>query len=323
MLHNIIIGENEAGQRLDRFLRKYLKSTSLSDIYKLIRKKEVRVNGKGARENMRLYTGDIIEFRYDFAPFEAPVVKTAGRDFSIVFEDENLLVVDKPPGLILHPDVSHGEDTLVDQVIYYLYESGSFNPGDEKTFRPAAVNRLDLNTGGLVIFAKNNRSLQALNEMIRCRLVEKRYLSIVKGNFECEREIKAYLIKNRDNNTASIAEKFTDGAKEIHTKIIPVKSSSGYSLVEVELITGRSHQIRAQLAAMGHPIIGDVKYGDRMENKRFRKSFGFHHQFLFAYKLQFLEGAEGLEYLKGLKFQMHLDSNCRKIIKHIFDMSLE
>lgn len=323
MLHNIIIGENEAGQRLDRFLRKYLKHTPLSDIYKLIRKKEVRVNGKGARENMRLDTGDVIEFRYDFTPLEAPAVKMAGRDFSIVFEDENLLVVDKPPGLILHPDISHGEDTLVDQVIYYLYESGSFNPGDEKTFRPAAVNRLDLNTGGLVIFAKNNRSLQALNEMIRGRLVEKRYLSIVKGNFEGEREIKAYLIKDRDNNTVSISENFTDGAKEIHTKIVPIKSSNGYSLVEVELITGRSHQIRAQLAAMGHPIIGDVKYGDRMENKRFRESFGLSHQFLFAYKLQFLEGAEGLEYLKELKLKMHMDSNYRKIIKHMFDMSLE
>lgn len=318
-MDSIEIGANEANQRLDRFLRKYLKDSSLSEIYKMLRKKTIRVNGKKAPENYRLAEGDTVEIHID-TKMEAPgLIKEAGRDFSIVYEDDNILIADKPVELILHPDARHRENTLVDQVLYYLYQSGQYNPEDEKTFRPAAVNRLDLNTGGLVLFAKNYKSLQDLNEIIREKLMAKYYICVVKGEVEEEFDIKAYLIKDEKNNKVSISRDNVEGSKEIHTIVKPLASSGLYSLLEINLITGRSHQIRGQLSALGHPIIGDMKYGDKKENRYFKYAFNLENQLLYAYKVYFNDAYGNLAYLKGRTITSPLPEKYTKIIAEKFD----
>lgn len=315
----ITIGANEADQRLDRFLRKLLKNVPLSDIYRMIRKKEVKVNGRKAKESQMLIEGDIIyiDILYDEPSNKA--VPEADCGFGIVFEDENIMVVDKPPGLIMHPDISHKGNTLVDQVIYYLYKSKAYDPEKESTFAPAAVNRLDLNTGGLVMFAKSYSALQVLSEMVRDRKIQKRYICVVKGDIKKEREIRAYLSKDEAANKVRITENSVPGSKEIHTRIMPLKSGNGWALLEIDLLTGRSHQIRAQLAALGHPIIGDVKYGAAVDNRHFKDHFGLKNQLLYAYKLTFKEGEGVLSYLQGKEFKADLPKVYEIIISSLFD----
>lgn len=320
---SITITANEANQRLDRFLRKYFKDMPLSEIYKLMRKKAVKVNGHKAQENYRLAEGDVLEIHFLVSEKKAVPVKEAGTDFSIVYEDDNILLVDKPPELIIHPDIKHKENTLVDQVLYYLYKNGKYDPESQKTFKPAAVNRLDLNTGGIVMFAKNYESLQNLNEMVRMRMIEKYYLCIVKGSMEKDTEIKAYLIKDQEKNIVKISYDREEDSKEIHTKIRVIKNAGKYTLLEINLITGRSHQIRAQLSNMGHPLIGDRKYGDPRENKYFRDVFKLSNQFLYAYKISFDKTLGNLKYLEGLQYTVKLPYAYDLIAQKIFNMKLE
>lgn len=322
-LYTIDITANEADQRLDRFLRKYLSDVPLSDIYKMLRKKVIRVNGRKAAENYRLSEGDVVEVYLEPRVKSKIDIRKSDREFSIIYEDDNILAVDKPAELILHPDARHKENTLVDQVLYYLYESGDYDPGNETTFRPAAVNRLDVNTGGIVLFAKNYRSLQDLNEMIREHQIDKYYLCVVKGKMSEKMEIKAYLTKDYKNNIVSISEKNTGAGKEIHTIINPLESTEKYSLVEINLITGRSHQIRAQLAHIGRPIVGDIKYGDAEINRYFKNTYRLHNQFLHAYRIYFNETPANLKYLKELSFKSKLPPSYCAIIKDLFQYSVE
>jgi len=321
-VESINITPNEANQRLDRFLRKYLKDVPLSEIYKLLRKKGVKVNGHKAPENYRLQEGDVLEIFIEIAGKKEEYIKETGMDFSIVYEDDNVILVDKPPELIIHPDINHRENTLVDQVLFYLYNNGKYNPEDQRTFKPAAVNRLDLNTGGIVMFAKNYETLQNLSQMVRERLVEKYYLCIVKGKVIEDMEIKAYLTKSTDKNIVSISYNEEEGSKEIHTMIKVISSSEQYSLLEINLITGRSHQIRAQLSSMGYPIIGDRKYGDRGENKYFKDVFGLTHQFLYAYKIYFNKTVGNLKYLEGYGFITKIPDLYDNIAKKLFNYRL-
>jgi len=322
-LNKISITSNEANQRLDRFLRKYLKDTSLSEIYKMLRKKTIRVNGVKAAENYRLSEGDVLEIYYDIKEPVNESVKESSRDFSIIHEDENILIVHKPSELILHPDIRHRENTLVDQVLYYLYEKGEYNPEKEKTFRPAAVNRLDVNTGGIVLFAKNYPSLQNLNTMIKERYIEKYYICVVKGNMEGQREVKAYLAKDEKINKVKVSEQELSGSKVIHTRFSTIRCSGQYSLLEVNLITGRSHQIRAQLASLNHPIIGDMKYGDKEENAYFKKEFNLSSQFLYAYKVHFNRAEGNMDYMEGLSFTSKLPPLYNKVIQKLFNYNME
>mgnify|MGYP000982292999 CR=1 FL=1 len=313
----ITIGENEAEQRLDRFLRKYMKDSSLAEIYKMIRKKHVKVNGKGAKENYRLKFGDILEIGGSFNA-EKPSVKPSDKEFGIIYEDDNLLIVDKPSGLIVHPDSSHSENTLVDQVVYYLYQNGSYHPENETTFKPSPVNRLDLNTGGLVMFAKNYISLQNLSGIVRDRALNKYYICVVKGTVDCEKDIKAYIVKDDKQNKAVISYEPADKSKAIHTKIKPLSHNEGFTLLEIELVTGRSHQIRAQLSNLGKPIIGDIKYGDSKANAYFRQKYGLKSQLLYAYKIQFEEVSGNLDYLSGRTFISKLPSSYGSVLEGLF-----
>lgn len=321
-LDRIRIGLNEAEQRLDRFLRKYLTDMPLSDIYRLIRTGEIRVNGRREKENYRVRVGDAVELRFEHQKDDHGRIKSAGRNFSIIYEDENILLADKPRGMIVHPDSRHIDNTLADQVLYYLYSSRSYDPRRETTFRPAAVNRLDVNTGGIVMFAKNYGALQSLSLMVRDRLVGKYYICVVKGEITADGDVRSYLRKDTFKNRAEVFGSMVEGGREIHTRFHPIKSLNGYTLLEVGLLTGRSHQIRAQLAKLGCPIIGDGKYGDPDENEYQRKLFNLSGQLLYAYKVTFDDTAGNLGYLKGRSFYGRVPDDYRRIIERLVEYTV-
>ncbi len=319
-MEKIIITANEANQRLDRFLRKYLKNVPLSGIYEIIRKKRVKVNGKGKPSNYRLNEGDMVELFFEGKMDASDGIRKSGMDFTVLYEDGNIMAVDKPAGLITHPDKNHKDNTLTDQVLYYLYGKNEYSPENEITFRPAAVNRLDINTGGIVLFAKNYLSLQNLNMMIRERYINKYYLCIVKGILKGEQDIEAYLLKDEKSNMVDVSPKKEKGGKYIHTYIKTIKTGDKFTLAQIGLITGRSHQIRAQLKEIGHPIIGDIKYGDETSNDYFKKNYGLHSQFLYAYKIVIERGCGNLDYLSGKEIYSKLPPDLNKITMDLFHM---
>jgi 23S rRNA pseudouridine955/2504/2580 synthase len=260
-MKKIDITKNESEQRLDRFLLKYFNNTTRSNIYKLIRKKVFKVNGKRMTdENYFLQEGDVLEMfisdesmnamMKEFIPYKP---EKLGLD--IVFEDEEILVLNKPKGLLTHPDKSEYKNTLATMVHFYLRDLCT------NTFRPAPVHRLDKNTSGVVIFAKTYESLKKYNALMREREVEKYYICVVEGHLRKPGEVKGYLIKDELQNKVRIVTRDSDEAKFCHSKYKPLKQFGDYTLVEVELLTGRSHQIRASMQLLGHPIVGDLKYG--------------------------------------------------------------
>ena len=319
----INISENEENQRLDRFLRKYYKKAPLSYIYKLIRK-DVKINGKRGKEDTLLRAGDemiiYISSEESDGYREEKIVHKGRRQFKVAYEDENILIVEKPFGLLTHGDASEKKYHLANQVCGYLAEKGEYEPGTEKTFAPAPVNRLDRNTTGLVIFGKNNSSLQNLNQMIREKgYVSKYYLTVVAGQLKKELVLKDKMEKNRETNTVSVISMDEEGGKVMETIARPLNYKNGYTLVEVELITGRTHQIRAHLSKAGYPIIGDAKYGSRSINQKVDKKFGLTTQFLHAYRLKFFDGLGNLKYLAGKEVIGQLPENLARIKQDIFD----
>ncbi|MDO4176072.1 MAG: RluA family pseudouridine synthase [Bacillota bacterium] len=304
-MRKVEIKSNDAGQRLDRFLKKYLKKAPLSAIYKIIRK-DLKVNGKRAREDTILQEGDELSFYMSDERFDeltGPVKShRAKKQFKVAYEDDQVLIVEKPWGLLTHGDSREKKNTLMNQVCGYLQDRGEYDPSAEKTFTPSPVNRLDRNTTGLVIFGKTAESLRQLTDLIRNRAaVSKYYITIVAGDFSREMVIEDSLEKNEKTNTVRISSE-GQNAKSI---VRPLERSSDgkFSVVEVELVTGRTHQIRAHLASKGYPLAGDSKYGTsakgRRANDRLRK-LGVTTQILHAYRLEFGEIKEKYESLAGL-----------------------
>ena len=293
-MFKIEITENQANQRLDRFLKKYFNNASLGTIYKLIRK-DVKVNGKRANESTLLANGDELTL-YISDETAAGLRKEKRRvkvkkQFKIAYEDNDLLIVEKPFGLLTHGDRTEKKNHLANQVIDYLIEKGDYNPRTETTFVPAPANRLDRNTTGLVIFGKNAAALQKLNRIIREKdQIHKLYLTIVAGDLERPVRLRAKMTKDETKNVVSVLSEEGEG-KFMETVARPLLLASWkgreYTLTEVEILTGRTHQIRAHLAKAGYPVIGDVKYGDRKVNAVMEKEFGLTTQLLHAYKLVF------------------------------------
>ncbi|MDO5517802.1 MAG: RluA family pseudouridine synthase [Clostridium sp.] len=321
----IEIGPNEAGQRLDKFLRKLLKDVPLSAIFKALRKKDIRVNGKKQNEKYFLEEGDIVEIKYIQSKKEDKTekfIKVDPKRLKICFEDDNLVIIEKWPGVLVHSDSNTSEEpTLTDYVLSYLNDKGDYLPEKEVTFTPAACNRLDRNTSGMIIFGKSFEGLKGINEAIREDEVKKYYYALTKGKVKDGLK-EAYIVKNPETNISKIYETPVNNSKKVAMKVKTVETNGAYSLVEVDLITGRSHQIRAHLAHLGAPIIGDNKYGDKQLNSFFENKYGLNYQFLYAYKLNFRKIKGKLEYLDNKTIAVALPPLFKKIKQDVFKFTL-
>ncbi len=301
------VGKNDAGMRMDKLLIKLMPTLPKSLMYKYIRQKDIKVNRKRTDISYKPVEGDIIEAYVpdEFAKKVEPKYDflSAPDKLDIVYEDENILLVDKKQGLLVHPDKNEYRDTLIGRICHYLYKKGEYDPSKENSFVPALANRIDRNTGGIVIAAKNAAALKILCDKIKDRELDKRYLAVVHGilNKKCDL-LEGYLFKDEEKNRVFLDKNKTDKNKTIKTKYRVLKEKDNLSLVEVELITGRTHQIRAHFASIGHPLLGDGKYGKLKEDKK----LGFNKQALYSYRLtfDFTTDAGILNYLKGKTFEV-------------------
>lgn len=301
------ISSNDAQARLDKFLMKAVPRLPAPLMQKYLRLKRIKVNGKRATGDLRLNLGDVISLYINDEFFETessrPAYLAIKPKLNIVYEDENILLVDKVPGMSVHEDAHEKENTLINHILAYLYQKGEWDPQKENTFIPALCNRIDRNTGGIVIAAKNAPSLRVMNEKIKHRELQKYYLCAVHGVPKPAQGIlEGYLFKDAVKNQVFVRKQPQPGAKYAATKYRTLKHSGKLSLVECELITGRTHQIRAQMAAAGHPLLGDGKYGRNELNQDFHRNY----QALYSYRLTFTftTTAGCLEYLNGRSFEV-------------------
>ena len=308
-MKELTIGKNDAGQRLDRFLDKAVPLLPESLKQKYIRLKRVKVNDRGAKRDTRLAEGDVLKLYINDEFFEKPTeenawLKIGTPKLHIVYEDENLLLADKKPGMLCHSAGGYEYNTLIAHIQNYLYQKGEWRPREENAFAPALCNRIDRNTGGIVIAAKNAEALRILNEKIRAREIEKRYLCVVHGRpMPPEGRLEGWLFKDAKKNQVYVRGKPEPGARSAVTDYRVLESRGGLSLVECTLHTGRTHQIRAQMAHAGWPLLGDGKYGSERQNKRYDETAG---QNLYSYALRFTfpTDAGALNYLRGREFRV-------------------
>ena len=297
------IGPNDAGQRLDRWLVKAVPLLPAPLAQKYIRLKRVKRNGKGAKRDARLEQGDVLQLYINDEFFDTPspdnaFLRVDKPRLDILYEDEHLLLLNKRPGMVVHPDDREQVNTLITHVQAYLYQKKEWSPYRENSFAPALCNRIDRNTGGIVIAAKTAEALRVMNQKIRDRELQKLYLCVIHGTMEPkEGQLKGCILKDGDRAQVRVYDKPVPGGKTAVTLYRTLKTRAGLSLVECDLITGRTHQIRAQFAAAGHPLLGDGKYGRERDNKRYGRRF----QALYSYKLRFAFTTDAgcLEHLNG------------------------
>jgi len=302
-MREFTIEKNDAGQRLDRWLGKAVPLLPAPLAQKYIRLKRVKVNGKGAKRDIRLQMGDQLQLYINDEFFARPAQDNAFLSvfrpvLDILYEDQNLLVCNKRPGLLCHPDEHEYVTTLITHIQAYLYQKKEWNPRQENSFTPALCNRIDRNTGGLILAAKNAEALRVLNDKIRAREISKFYLAAIMGSMApASGELRGFLQKDERKKEVHVYRKPVSGGKSAVTRYRTLTVRNGMSLLECELLTGRTHQIRAQFAAAGHPLAGDGKYGRRTDNEKIERK----GQALWSYKLvfHFQTSAGPLEYLKG------------------------
>lgn len=306
-MKRITVNANDAGQRLDKFLTKFLPAMPQSLIYKSLRKKRIKRNGSRAHERDILSAGDVLELYINDEFFDAPkpeeaFLKIRTPSVRVVYEDENILLADKPQGLVVHSDDKEAVNTLISHIQAYLYQKDEYDPKAEHSFAPALCNRIDRNTRGIVIAAKNAESLRILNEKIKTKEIRKFYLCLVCGIPKKSAEtLTSYLAKDAAANRVAVYNRPAPGAKTAVTKYRVRKTYQNHALLEVELITGRTHQIRAQMGAIGHPLLGDGKYGVLGKHPLLTQ------QALASYRLRFdfTSDAGILNYLAGKEFSIY------------------
>ncbi len=301
----ITVQKNDAGQRADRFLSKAYPNLKTTLVCKLMRKKRIKLNGAKAEPNTILKEGDVFRFYLSEELLSKKAVerKDISSDISVIYEDENILLCDKPCGLVVHEDNENSQDTLINRILCYLEKKGEYKPENEQSFVPALVNRIDRNTSGIVIAAKNAEALRILNQKLRDREIEKLYLCAVFGKPEpSEAVLTAYLKKLSVENRVVISDIPKQDFLTIKTKYRVLESREDLSLLEIDLLTGRTHQIRAHFAHIGCPLLGDGKYGSNERNKPYKAKF----QALCSYKIRFKFTTDAgiLKYLNGKEFQI-------------------
>jgi len=321
-LREIRVGKNDSNQRLDRFLKKYMDEAGTGFIYKMLRKKNIKVNESKASPEMMIFEGDTIQLYLSDETIDKFIgtkeVRKSKLAPRIIYEDENLVLINKPAGILSHGAGEEFEENIVDSLITYLIQRGDYIPRIEKTFSPSICNRLDRNTSGVIIGAKNSEALRLVNKAIKEGSVRKYYKTIVKGTIKEDFEHKGFLIKDEDRNLVDISDKQGERSKDVYTKFRVIMSKGGYSLLEVELITGRTHQIRSTLQTMGYPVIGDRKYGNSVVNDEFRKKYGLQNQWLHGYKIVLNGLEEKLDYLNSREFIAEPDQLYVKIEQELF-----
>lgn len=325
MKQEIKIGFNEKDQRLDKFLRKLFKDVELSLIFRDIRKGNIKVNGKKKPIDYKLQEDDVIRifgYHYEIKTKEEFITPKSEGEYikpKICFEDENLLVVIKDVDMVVHSTGDELVNDLTSNVRTYLIKKGDYIPEKSLTFSPSSVNRLDRNTYGLVMFGKNNKSLHELNKIVRERHVKKYYMALVEGKIK-DGIYKAYIKKDVKLNKSTVSLKKTSDSKEIIMEVKSLDTNGIVSLIDINLITGRSHQIRSHLKFLGNPILGDLKYGNKELRNFFFNKYGVENQLLFAYKLNFngIDEDMSISYLNNKVIVMPLPSQFKRIMKQEF-----
>lgn len=317
-MRQLTIKEKESGQRLDKYLGKYLDQVPKSFLYKMLRKKNITLNGKKAEGNEKLEPGD--EIRLFLA--EETLEKFCGKEepsrihknkkrLDIVYEDDEVLFINKPVDM-LSQKAGKEDISLCEYLIDYLLDKGEITEEDLKTFRPGVCNRLDRNTSGLVAAGKSLRGLQELSRCFKDRTIHKYYLAAVKGRIEKPAHIKGFLWKDEKQNKSQIVKNEKKGSLPIETKYVPISCTGNATLLQVELLTGRSHQIRSHLASIGHPLLGDWKYGEKKINEKMKERYGVTSQLLHAWKLEFPAEEQRLSQLAGKTFTAELPEEFQK-----------
>lgn len=315
---SFIIKKEEEGQTLEKFVKKALSEAPLSFIYKLFRKKDVKVNGHWKDKKYSISSGEEISIYItdsQLEEFKRQVESKQVEDISkwIIYEDENILLVNKPRGVLVQKN-SEDSNALDEMVISYLINKGEYDPNKNLGYKPAPAHRLDRNTAGIVVFGKNIATLRYLSEALNDKsVISKRYLALVKGEINKDGEINAPLLKNSKSQRVSVS---NEGKPSI-TRYKVVETFKGYTLLEVELLTGRTHQIRVHMAYINHPVVGDSKYGDYELNKEIESKYGFKNQFLEAHQLDFHKLNNPLKYLSGRSFKISLNDEFLNLINSI------
>ena len=315
-MREIIINSNEAGQRFDKFLGKYLSEASMGFLFKMLRKKNITLNGKKATGKEKLNKGDSVKLflaEDTIEKFSGKTnVKLTDKKLNIIYEDDNILLINKPAGM-LSQKAKPEDVSVVEHLISYLIKSEQLNETDLKTFHPSVCNRLDRNTSGLIAAGKSLPGLQELSRMFKDRSMEKYYLCIVSGIVDNPCRIKGFLHKDEKTNKVTISDTEKEGSSYIETAYRPLKTGSNVTLLEVLLVTGKTHQIRAHLASIGHPLLGDVKYGKKNVNEEFKKKYGLKNHLLHSYRIVFPKLEGSLENLSGKEFKAEVPKEFKNI----------
>lgn len=316
-MQEIEIGSNEAGQRFDKWLAKYLNKASKSFYYKMLRKKNITLNKKKAAGNEQLQQGDKVQLflsEETICKFSGREIKRVKPQLSIVYEDTHVLILNKQAGM-LSQKAQPSDISLVEHIISYLLEQGSLTEEELTRFRPSICNRLDRNTSGLVAAGKTLIGLKTLSALLRERSLQKFYRCLVIGQVKEEAGVEGYLRKDKNSNQVQVWKEEQPDSRKIKTRYYPIAANASLTLLEVELLTGRTHQIRAHLASLGHPIIGDYKYGDAKVNEYYKKACGTASQLLHAYRLEMPEIEGELSELSDRTFRSELPPSFLKVME--------